>query len=311
MKVLLPALLAVILFRASVTHAADASEIGNELPLAVADSQGTENKNHLPLYELGVGVGTLYAPDYPGSNHNSLWTLPLPFFVYRGDVFRSDKEGGMRARWSLGDSTEFYFSAGGGLPSSSTAGDARDGMPDLEWLGEVGPAVSFRLMKAESGDGHQIQHSVADGGLDELETRRVERRHAGTVSHHRSTPRVFKNGGIFAMLTSDFATEAYMDYFYGVDPQFARPDRASYSARGGYLQSTLTLGAAYGIPKWNIQIFAFGSFDELAGAANVDSPLLRRQSEWTGGLVVAWEFLKGSVKAGDATARPPVPSTVP
>ena len=42
----------------------------------------------LPLWELGVGAGALYTPDYPSSAEHHTRAIALPYVVYRGDVLR-------------------------------------------------------------------------------------------------------------------------------------------------------------------------------------------------------------------------------
>src|SRR4051812_35609922 len=80
-----------------------------------------------PLWELGVGGGGTYTPDYPGSDQNHLWAIPFPFAIYRGEILHSDRRGGTRARFFQSAGYEFNFSAAGGLPSSSTKNFAREG----------------------------------------------------------------------------------------------------------------------------------------------------------------------------------------
>jgi hypothetical protein len=46
-----------------------------------------------PLWEAGMGVAAVYLPDYRGSDHSRGYALPFPYFVYRGDFFKSDREG--------------------------------------------------------------------------------------------------------------------------------------------------------------------------------------------------------------------------
>jgi len=41
-----------------------------------------------PLWEAGLGIATVYLPDYRGSNHSRGYALPMPYFIYRGDFFK-------------------------------------------------------------------------------------------------------------------------------------------------------------------------------------------------------------------------------
>ena len=44
-----------------------------------------------PLWEAGLGIGALSFPDYRGSDQSHLYPTPVPYFVYRGDILKSDR----------------------------------------------------------------------------------------------------------------------------------------------------------------------------------------------------------------------------
>ena len=47
----------------------------------------------LPLWEAGVGVGAVAVPAYKGSATYRTFAAPLPYFVYRGEIFRANRDG--------------------------------------------------------------------------------------------------------------------------------------------------------------------------------------------------------------------------
>src|ERR1035437_3220730 len=100
-----------------------------------------------PLWELGAGGGGTYVPDYPGSDQAHTWGIPFPYVIYRGEFLHSDRRGAARIRLVDKASYEFNVSGSGGLPSSSAGNHAREGMPDLEWLGEAGPRFMVDLYR--------------------------------------------------------------------------------------------------------------------------------------------------------------------
>ena len=57
------------------------------LTLAAAPARADQ-----PLWELGIGAGWLHLPHYRGSDQSRDWLLPIPYFVYRGEFFRADRE---------------------------------------------------------------------------------------------------------------------------------------------------------------------------------------------------------------------------
>lgn len=95
----------------------------------------------LPLWELGVVIGAGYAPDYPAADEYSARILPLPYFVYRGKVFRSEESGLLRGRIVQTARVEFDVSVAGAVDTKSHQNDARRGMPDLDWMGQIGPRL--------------------------------------------------------------------------------------------------------------------------------------------------------------------------
>ena len=60
--------------------------------LAAALSQSSR-ADEKPLWELGLGAGVLIFNDYRGANTMHVYPLPLPYFVYRGDFLKADREG--------------------------------------------------------------------------------------------------------------------------------------------------------------------------------------------------------------------------
>src|SRR5579871_2945462 len=47
----------------------------------------------LPLWEFGLGVGGLFFSDYRGASTRHVYPAPVPYFVYRGQVLRADRDG--------------------------------------------------------------------------------------------------------------------------------------------------------------------------------------------------------------------------
>ena len=45
-----------------------------------------------PLWEAGVGVATVSFPAYRGSDQRQAFVLPTPYFVYRGEFLKADKD---------------------------------------------------------------------------------------------------------------------------------------------------------------------------------------------------------------------------
>ena len=46
-----------------------------------------------PIWELGGGVASARLPQYRGSDEYSVYTLPFPFFIYRGEWLKATRDG--------------------------------------------------------------------------------------------------------------------------------------------------------------------------------------------------------------------------
>ena len=84
-----------------------------------------------PLWELGAGLAVLQMPDYPGSDKNRTYLLPYPYFIYRGDIVKVDRER-VSGRIFKTDNVLLDVSLSGQVPVKSADNDARIGMPPDE-----------------------------------------------------------------------------------------------------------------------------------------------------------------------------------
>ena len=105
-----------------------------------------------PLWELGLGAAWVRMPHYRGSDQNHQWLLPVPYAVYRGQIFRATRDG---ARAVLLDSqrVDVDISASGSALTRSRDNRARSGMADLPATLEVGPNLNANLAR---GDGWKL-----------------------------------------------------------------------------------------------------------------------------------------------------------
>jgi len=194
-----------------------------------------------PLWEAGVGATGLYLPDYRGADQSRGYLFPLPFFAYRGDFFRVDREG-IRGVFVDTDRVELEVSLFGTPPVDSSDNRARAGMPDLDATVEVGPVLVFTLARDRRIDYHY-----------RLQLRLPVRTAIATdFSHWHNIGWVFYPnlnldlrpeflGGRWNVGLSagpSFADRRFNQYFYSVAPQFATPDRPAYEAPGGYSGAT-------------------------------------------------------------------------
>ncbi|MGZ9075873.1 MAG: MipA/OmpV family protein, partial [Burkholderiaceae bacterium] len=118
------------------------------LLLAGASTSPFAQEQALPLWEVGGGATVLRVPDYRGSEEVRTYVFPLPWFVYRGEFFRADREG-VRARLFDSERVDLRIGIGGSVPVDSDRNQARQGMEDLRPLFEVGPVANVHLWRTD------------------------------------------------------------------------------------------------------------------------------------------------------------------
>ena len=262
---------------------------GEEDPVApsVADTEKS-------LWELGIGAVAGAIPDYPGSDHYQVRGLPLPYFVYRGSLLRSD-QAGTRLRTSTGI-VEWEFSGGGTLSSNSQSG-ARSGMPKLDYLLEAGPKGKITIARPTGSSRALIDLPVRAAASTNFSSRFQIRGATFSPDVTLEARSVFGSNwnGRFS-LGVEFATQGLQQFYYGVAPQFAEPGRLPYKAHGGYLSSTLSL-AAFRRLRNNFHFFVAVDFDTYQGAASRASPLFRSGTGFGVAVGFAWTLKQSKVLA--------------
>lgn len=239
-----------------------------------------------PLWELGAGAGVLSLPHYRGSDQSHVWWLPVPYVIYRGDLLRADRDGA-RARLLEAENDEINLSFSASAPTYSEDNRAREGMDDLAPTVEVGPVWNHTLSSSER---RRLELRVPLRAVFSVES---GPRHLGWIS----TPHVNLDQSLgewnLGLLTGPvFADRRLHQYFYGVTDQEATATRPAYQARGGYAGWQSTVAASRQVGSLWLGLFA--KFDQIAGSAMGDSPLVRDRAQWSAGLAVSWIFARSA-----------------
>ena len=246
-------------------------------PVAAAPS-GTQR----PLWELGVRIAALRLPDYRGSDQSRSYALPLPYIVYRGTWLKADRDG---ARALLFDTerVEVDVSVAASTPARSSSNTAREGMPNLPGTFEIGPNLNVHLAGSRAA-GQRLDLRLP---LRAAVTLQRSPKFVGTTfSPHLNLDLDVQGWNLGLQAGPVFADQRYHAHFYGVDAAYATPNRAAYTARGGYggWDALAATSRRFG----NTWVGAFVRYDSLRGAAFDDSPLVRRSSALTLGVGVSW-----------------------
>jgi MipA family protein len=243
-----------------------------------------------PLWELGLGAGWLQLPHYRGSDQYRQWLLPVPYAVYRGQVFRANRDG---ARAMLFDSERLDVDVSTALsaPIRSSGNRARAGMPDLAPTLELGPNINIHLVRGVQGqaawklDLRLPVHAVAT----------LERDAQGlgfTANAVINLDVRWQGWTIGTQASALYGTSRHHQYFYSVPQAWATASRPAYSANAGFGGMRYTLGASRRIGHtW---LGAFVRADDLSGATFVGSPLVRRQHTLSAGLALSWVMATSS-----------------
>jgi outer membrane scaffolding protein for murein synthesis (MipA/OmpV family) len=248
-----------------------------------------------PLWELGIGAIGLSLPDYRGSDERRGYLYPFPYLVYRGESLRVDRQG-VRGIFFSSQSVEVDLSVYGTPPVDSSNNAARSGMPDLDPTIELGPLLSMTLLRDREKD-RRLDLRFPLRAVIATDLRHTQQ--AGYVFNpHLSLalrPEVLEGRWNLGMqLGPLFATRQYHQYFYGVDTQFATPERPAYAARGGY--SGMLALASISRRFNGYWLGGFARYDTLKGAVFEGSPLMRRQQSYMAGIAFAWVFAQSDRK---------------
>jgi outer membrane scaffolding protein for murein synthesis (MipA/OmpV family) len=254
--------------------------------VAIASWAPLSHAEEEPLWEFGLGVGAIAFPHYRGSDQMHAYPVPVPYFVYRGPIFKADRDG---VRGELFDRkyVELSISVNGTIPVDSEDNAARRGMPDLEPTIELGPSLEVHLWQS-------ADHDVK---LDLVMPLRVPITIESSPESLQWTfaPRlnidVDDIGGhagwdFGAGIGPVFAADRFHEYYYSVPARFATATRPEYHADGGYSGMHVLAALSKRFPKY--WVGAFLRYDWLGGTGFADSPLVRRENSLAGGFGIAW-----------------------
>ncbi|MCY4032767.1 MAG: MipA/OmpV family protein [Hyphomicrobiales bacterium] len=253
----------------------------------------TANEETEPLWEAGVGGGAIYEPDYPGSDEHKANGGAAPYIIYRGDIFRLGDGSIVKGVVMETERFEFDISFDASFDADSEDNDARMGMPDLDFLGEVGPQLTINLGEYHKG---QLELELPVRAVFSTDFNDLD--HRGYVfnpeiSYGRDD--LFENFNIFLELGASFATEELQDYFYQVEEQHATSSRMVYDAEAGYMGSELSVAFSYGITD-RLRLFTGVQVSYYGGAANEDSPLLLDEITSTVGAGLVWSIYESDAQ---------------
>jgi MipA family protein len=239
-----------------------------------------------PLWELGAGALAVSQQAYPGAAQRVGRGLVFPYLIYRGKIFRSDRDGlGLVAIRTPEIEVDVGFA--GAFGSNSNDIDARRGMPDLGTLVEFGPRLKWNLGAGPANG--RLRADFALRGVFDLsdgfsnkgisfEPKLIYERASGQWRYSTSAGLIMAN-------------QKLADTFYGVAPAYANAFRPAYNAESGLVAWRLGANVSRQLSS-HVRLFGYAQLDSLASAANNASPLVQKRFGSTLGVGLIYTFAR-------------------
>jgi len=256
-----------------------------------ADETGTPDvpSRTKPLWELRLFNSVVRLPLYRGSGEYKVYFLPIPYLIYRGQNFQSDREGirGVFYRSEFLETTLSFY----GNPPVDDEDTAREGMGDLDPIIEAGPALKWFFLGRHPRKYLYLRPALrwtASVGLpDNFKFRHRGWRFLVNLIYQYDAPWDNDRWKFGLNLGVDFADRRYNGYFYDVPEEDTLPDRPIFKTDGGYGGLMFAGNLTYHINK-RFSIVVYGRWDALAGAVYQDSPLVEEKNNFIGAIALIW-----------------------
>lgn len=263
-----------------------------------AETAPKTNGSTEPLWEMGVGGGGFAGPAYPGADDQTAQALFVPFVIYRGEVFSIGEESGARAVAFANEKVEFDISLGASLAADASEDDDREGMPDLDFLFEIGPQIIYHAAR------HDFDYWTGHFDI-KLRTRAVIGTDFNSFDEHGY---IVEPAFVYefkskrdSRLEVQFdieilsGSERLNEYFYNVDAAYATPTRPEYHADAGYIGTELGFGLSLPVTQ-NFRIFGGLDVEFYDQSANQDSPLFKDKTAFSGGIGLVYTFFQSEAR---------------
>ena len=229
--------------------------------------------------ETGLGITAVNVPHYLGSDESEVYVLPVPYIRYQSESLNIDRNFIQQKLFQRGD-WSIEVSLSGAVPVDNEKSSARKGMDDLDFIGEMGPALQYHF----SGDrlsNDALYLSMPIRGAISTDFSQVSYR------GYSFNPRLFWRKGnqyddmlVRSQISAGirFASSHLHDYIYGVDARFSNNEREQYTGSAGYggLTASYNVSALFD----GYMLAGFIRYANVSGASFEDSPLVRQSSSY-------------------------------
>jgi outer membrane scaffolding protein for murein synthesis (MipA/OmpV family) len=238
-------------------------------------------------WTMGLGLGMFSYQYYPGAKESRQIFLPAPYFTYRSPRFEVDR--GIKSFIYNSEKIIIDVSADFGVPVNSDDTIARRGMPDLDFVLQLGPSLEFMLNDKRKNyfDARfeipvRVAFTIDIGNMQHIGYL-VEPRF--TLAHRRTSATGLTHKATMGL---KFATQDYHAYYYDVAAEFVTPERFEYKSDAGFGGSFVNYRLSY--KTSDFIYWAFVRYQSLRGAEFENSPLVLQNDYYFLGVGFAWIF---------------------
>lgn len=266
--------------------------LSNPLPLLIlpalclvapqARAQSAEGQQEPGDWQVMLGAGAIYAPDFEGSDEFEVQPFPFISVEYRDLAYIRGPEIGVNII-RLKPSEDFAIKAGPLVRYRRDRKEKRNtdlrGLGDVDTAIEAGGALAFEYRQA------WVRVSLAKD---------VASGHEGLVGEGEAGIRFNLSDSLHASATvkASWADKDYMGTYFGVTAaQAVRSGLPVYRAESGLKDVGAGLNLSYMLGR-NWMVTAVSGYSRLMGDA-ADAPLVVRRGspdQWIGGLFIAYRF---------------------
>ena len=258
--------------------------IGSSFVLAneVSETKKSQNKTE---WTMGAGLGVFEYMLYPGAKETNRLLLPVPYFTFKSPRFEIDR--GIKSFLYHSETIVLDISADFGLPVDSDDTQARKGMPDLDFMLQVGPSLELLITDKNYFDiRFEVPVRVAYAlDLEQIENIGYLIEPRLSFNHHRSAKTGLAHKATVGL---KFATQDFHQYYYDVTDEFVTTDRTAFNSDSGYGGGFVKYRISYKTDDF--VYWAFLRYQSLRGAVFEDSPLVLEKDYYFIGVGFAWIF---------------------
>ena len=270
---------------------------------AVPVQAAHEKVDEAPLWTLDLGLSAISINSYPGSDYNRVLVFPFPNFRLNSPYLQSSGSG-VNAPILNSDKLDIGLTLGGSIPTKTKHLDARNDrdMPDLDPTLEIGLGLRYTPIKTHAWElvtSFPLRKATGVAFEDQDEPWKIRKpldlgwsfSPRVTLIRHLKIKDVKHE--IDFEVGSRYATQQNMNFFYGVDEQFALNPADVFVAKEGLVNHWATIGWVRKRDRWRFSIAA--EYQDMHDAENVKSPLIEVRDSWFGFVIISYSFAQSNV----------------